>query len=377
MELWQTSQELGGVVLQAFNIRTGEIYFAPDFRSEAHRESVFRALGEQGNLRCQCCKEAVILRHGNEHCPYFIHNAESECPQANQRIELLEARAALYRHLRERFGDDVQLEFLLPNTAAPRAIDCWVQLKDKKFAYWIFDLEMSRESKRRALRAAIEMTGAQCHFLFLAQMLSPIHGEPNAIRLSPTEKFAKARTRADVISEKSEAGSLCYLDVQGERAKFVTYRTLVKLRSKRDFVGVEKQSPLDEVIVCENSGLLLHRAESILSEILRTREERERIAHEEESAPQKSIDAQWAKWRADVEQSERTNESVREIVARILRKPPLGPTLWKDQEGTCVHCKAVTTDWISFNGKAKTCRCRKCFAKPSENLLSLNSDDVA
>jgi len=364
-------------MLQAFNIQTGEIYFAPDFQSEEHRESVFRAIGEQGNLRCQSCKEAVILRYGQERCPYFLHNANSKCPQANQTIQLLEARAALYRHLRARFGNDVQLEYLLPNTAAPRAVDCWVQLKDKKFAYWIFDLEMSREEKRRALRSAIEMTGAHCHFLFLAPMMTPIQGQANGIRLSPTEAFAKARTRADVIGERSEGGSLCYLDVESDPARFVTYRSLVKLRGKRDFVGVEKRSPLDEVIVCENTGLLLHRSESILSEILRTREERERIAQEEESAPQKSIDTEWAKWRADVEQSERTNESVSEIVARLLRRPALGEVLWKDQQGTCVKCKALTTDWISFNGKAKTCRCRKCFAKSSQSSLPWGAEEVA
>ncbi|MFC1977348.1 hypothetical protein ACFLWS_03670 [Chloroflexota bacterium] len=40
--------------------------------------------------------------------------------------------------------------------------------------------------------------------------------------------------------------------------------------------------------------------------------------------------------------------------------PPKNPINIGMREGVCVHCGQLTTDWWSFDGNTKTCKCRKC-----------------
>jgi len=349
-------------MFRVLDTRTGELAISLDCCTPDQLDKAFRIPAKDGKLKCPVCRSPVALRRDFDAIPHFLHAKGSDCPHANEDLRLLQLRATLYRHLRREFGHGVTAEHDLPGKA-PRSVDCWVDINGKKFAYWIFDKEVKSAAKRRELRNAIEAEGATCHFVFDEQMIKRM-GE-NTLDLGETEKFAKVCTPYDVLDGQNEGGSLHYLGMKGNEAVLTTYRTLRDDSKSELFVGIEKKHELLESEVCPHTGFLVHPGERTHAEIARTRKARVELANELKPDDPEYIRRR--EWEAETRRRPRTNESVREIVARLLRPRSDIRTLelCREREAPCEFCGVVTRDWIVFTGKTGTCKCRTCYERIS------------
>jgi len=349
-------------MFRVLDTRTGELAVSLDYYTTEQLDKAFRGPGKDGVLKCPTCRTTVVLRREFDALPHFLHPKGSKCPHANENLRLLEIRAALYRHLRREFGDGVTVEHDLPKLT--RSVDCWVESKGKKIGYWVFDAEMgSSPAKRIALREAIEADGAQCHFVFSDQMLKAT--EAGTLQLGETEKFAKACTPYDVLDGQNEGGSLHYIGMVGQDAVLTTYRVLRDELKTGLFTGIQKKHALSETEVCAETGFLIHPNEKSYAEILITRQAREKLA--EKITPNDSEVLRRREWELETRRMRRTNESVREIVARLLRPRSDIRTLelCREIEAPCEFCGVVTRDWIVYTGATGKCKCRTCYERIS------------
>jgi hypothetical protein len=94
-------------------------------------EAAFRVPAREGQLGCPHCRERVIFRNGEVYVPHFAHKAVGPCPYSSDSLEILEARAALYRFLKSQPGLIVSIEHSLSPEKLKRPIDCWVKCGDK------------------------------------------------------------------------------------------------------------------------------------------------------------------------------------------------------------------------------------------------------
>jgi len=351
-------------MFRVLNTQTGELAISLDYYTPEQLDKAFREPGKEGKLVCPTCRCPVVLRREFDEMPHFLHPKGSRCPHADEHLPLLKMRAALYRHLRREFGHGVTAEHDLP-TGAPRSVDCWVESGGKKFGYWIFNGEIKSKAKRIALRSAIEREGAVCHFIFWDRFMCPKDSDANALTLSDTEQFAKVCTPFDVLNGENEGGSLHYLNVQDENAVLVTYRTLLKTAETEYFTGIKKRHVLADTEVCPQDGFLVHPGEKRHAEIIRTRKAREQF--EEESNPDHPDAVRRREWELETRRSRRTNETVREIVARILqpRADLRSLELRREREALCEFCGVVTGDWIVYSGATGKCKCRTCYERVS------------
>jgi len=348
-------------MFRVLDTRTGELAIALDYYTPDQLEKAFRRPAKDGHLLCPICRSPVALKRDFDEMPHFLHNKGSDCPHANDDLELLKLRAALYRFLRREFGPDVTAEHDLPDSKVPRSVDCWVESKGKKFAYWIFDKEVKSSAKRTLIRDAIGKEGATPLFLFAEPMLK--RARENALILGDTEKFAKVCTKFDVLDGKHEGGSIHYLGLRGPDAMLTTFRTLRDESNSGVFEGTERKKLLAEAEVCFDSGELVHPGEKTHAEIVRARKAREEF--ERESRPTHAEAIRRREWEEATRRLPRTNESFAQIMKRLLRprEDIQSIELRQDREGPCEFCGIVTRDWTVFNGKTGMCKCRKCYER--------------
>jgi len=352
----------GGEMFRVLNTSTGELAVSLDYYTSEQLDKAFRVPGKDGVLKCPTCRTTVVLRQEFDALPHFLHPKGSKCPHANENLRLLEIRAALYRHLRREFGDGVTVEHDLPNL--PRSVDCWVESSGTKIGYWIFEREMvCSPAKRIVLREAIQADGAQCHFLFSDQMLNST--ETGTLQLGATEKFAKVCTPYDVLDGQNEGGSLHYIGMVGPDAVLTTFRVLRDESNTGLFTGIKKKHPLSETEVCADTGFLVHASEKSYAEILITRKAREKLA--EKLMPNHAEALRRKEWELETRRMGRTNETVREIVNRLLRPRSDIRTLelCREREAPCEFCGVVTRDWIVYTGATGKCKCRTCYERIS------------
>jgi len=349
-------------MFRVLDTRTGELAVSLDYYTSDQLDKAFRGPGKEGALKCPTCRTTVVLRREFDALPHFLHPKGSKCPHATENLRLLEIRAALYRHLRREFGDGVTVEHDLPNLS--RSVDCWVESHGKKIGYWVFDGEMVCSlAKRIALREAIQADGAQCHFVFSNLMLNPTVA--GTLNLGETEKFAKVCTPYDVLDGQNEGGSVHYIGMVGQDAVLTTYRVLRDELKTGLFNGIEKKHPLSETEVCADTGFLVHPNEKSYAEILITRKAREKLA--EKSVPDSAEALRRKEWELETRRMRRTNETVREIVNRLLRPRSDVRTLelCREREAACEFCDVVTRDWIVYTGATGKCKCRTCYERIS------------
>jgi hypothetical protein len=348
-------------VFTVVNKTTGEISTTLDFHTRDELDRKFRAAGMRGDLLCMKCRQVVVLHRNHDGIPHFFHQKDSMCPEANLSLTHLELRAALYCHLRREFSGDVGMEYDLRHSAVPRSVDCWVEHKGTNFAYWIFDKDIKNDLQRAALRNALTLNNVQCHFVFSAKMLKTLGSGEGVIEPCATEKFAKLCTPFDVLNDKREGGSLQYIAMEDQKPVLVSYRCLIGDSRSKTFSGVRKKSPLAETEVCTQTGFLVHPEEKRYSEILRTRQARQRLA--EEPKPDDAAVLKWQRDRAEIEKLPRSGKTFREMMADLLRPRDDRPSirLHQEREAPCEFCGVVTRDWIVFNGKTGLCKCRKCY----------------
>lgn len=343
------------------NKNTGEISTTLDFPNRDELDRTFRAAGMRGDLLCIKCRQVVILHRSHEGCPHFFHQPDSTCPEANLSLQHLETRAALYSLLRREFDGDVLMEHDLSHSAVPRSVDCWVEHKGNTFAYWIFDKDIKNELQRAALRNALTRNNVQCHFVFTSRMLKTLGSGEGVVQPSGTEKFAKLCTPFDVLNEKKEGGSLQYIGIEEQRPVLISYRCLIGDSGSKTFSGVRKKTALADAEICSQTGFLIHPEEKRYTEILRTRQNRERLA--EESKPDSAASLKWRKDRAEIEKLPRSGKTFRQMMVDLLRPREDRPTirLHREREAPCEFCGVVTRDWIVFSGKTGLCKCRTCY----------------
>lgn len=352
-------------MFRALNAVTGELAISLDYYTPEQLDKAFRDPAKEGKLLCPICKEPVILRQAFDSIPHFMHSKGSSCRQAGEELSVLKLRAALYRHLRREFGHGVTAEHDLTNKKVPRSVDCWVEVGGKKFGYWLVETEIPAKSKRLAIRSAIETEGAVCHFVFADWMRNAVGDGKSTIQLAHTEKLAKVCTPYDVLDGAQLGGSLHYIGMDGDEPALMTYRTLRNEAQTDVFTGFQKQHPLAETEVCPNTGFLIHPGEKTHAEIVRTRKAREQFA--EESQPNHPEAVRRREWEIKTRRAPRTNETVSQIVRRLLRPRADLPTLelCREREAPCEFCGVVTRDWIVFTGKTGKCKCRTCMDRMS------------
>jgi len=352
-------------MFRALNALTGELAISLDYYTPEQLDKAFRDPAKVGMLLCPICKEPVILRQAFDAIPHFMHAKGSRCRQAGEELKLLKLRAALYRHLRREFGHEVTMEHDLPSKKVPRSVDCMVEVGGRKFAYWIVEEEILAKSTRKAICDAIEADGAKCHFVFAGWMRKTVSAPDGGIQLDHTEKWAKVCTPYDVLDGEQRGGSLHYIGMDGDEAALMTYRVLRNEFGTDVFTGVKKLHALAETEICPSTGCLVHPGEKTHAEIVRARQARELFQQERHPDHPEAIRRR--EWELKTRLAPKTNESVAQIVRRLLRPREDLPTLklWRDQEGTCEFCGVKTRDWIVYSGKTGKCKCRTCVDRMS------------
>ena len=349
-----------------------------------------RTLGRSGRLVCQGCRQPVLLRAGALRCAHFAHWELAECRHGHDSSLLLQARRLLYERLAALFGAQATIEKYLEDSSLPRPIDCWVQRDDRAYAYWIFDRRIQLQ-QRLELRLALEATGARINFVFLSTLRRQEEGKPETALLLPMEReFARHSSLDEVWARKSrpddrllyssamgshwsQSGkSLNYINVEDE-----TLTTLRDLRVKHQpslHTAAVVNHALSEITFAPKTGEFVHPGEQEAWKEMkhRLREQAQLEAERKERALQalqeQARSAQGLKAEAmRLALTRPAPEPHAPMVSGSNRAAPSPatparpqPVSLSNQSGTCEIRGSWTSDWYSFNGKTKTCRCNAC-----------------
>lgn len=318
---------------------------------------LLREKGRANHLHCPGCHQAVIVRAGELKRPHFAHRHLGNCPLSHDSPELLEARAVLYRWLRSKFSDGVTLEKQIPRSCLPRPIDCWVEFKGHRFAYWIVDRRMKVDD-RRIVAETIRAIPACLITVFHHHLLDRGEAPKGKLLLSTTEREFIAKTRYDDMYGNCSLGSLHYLDP--EHGGMTTFRALSRIEYPQRFAGDEMKTPLAALLVSPQTGAIVHPGE-------RERVQQWEAARAEELRKQmeaKRRDSEeHAKKHAELMQRQQ-DEQARGSTPKAARFPvplePTAPLAPEEREGICEYCNERTRDWVVYHGATGQCQCRRC-----------------
>ena len=345
-----------------------------------------RRKARDGHLRCPVCTHEVTVRAGEVRVWHFAHKHLDNCPSQNEPVELLQARAMLYRWLKQRFGDGVTVEKQLEGIPLPRPVDCWVEAEGNKLAYWIVHRRM-RPEDRQQVEDGIETAGAKRLILFLSGVMDRHEGcDQHILHLSTTERQFLRLTGYDLLSpaRRHNEGSLHYLDIKTEI--LMTFRAMHCMEPPNYYVGTEIRAPFGEVKVSPTSGQFYHGDEreryvaykAEQERLERERRERERLEQERLARGQAEAklrqDEMWGQARERTCPSPARSMSVQSPDPIATEPAPPAPTwMSKPQQpaapvesnrvGVCEECGQETTDWWMFDGKTGKCRCNDCARK--------------
>lgn len=299
-----------------------------------------RELDRRDELVCPECRAPVRVRSGEIRRAHFAHKELSDCPLATEAPEILAARVVLYRWLEGKFtplGGTVSIERKLENRAGSCLVDCWVEYKQKAFAYLL------RGSRRRrngddawvVLRQASEdKTCTGVNWIFLARLLAEEPSPSLFVRLSSLERDLKVHSEFDdgaALASKVPVGlshTLHYFDAEDEQ--LITYRCLRQVHSPQGFHGIRRSHPLTAMQVRPDNGELAHPGET---------EEREKYR-------------QWAKTISPVASPA--------YVGWWHRSSSPAISVGESPE-TCMFCGKKTADLWSRNPAKNQYKCRECY----------------
>ncbi len=321
---------------------------------------ILRSLDVQNALTCQGCRQSVRVRAGEVRRWHFAHKHLQNCPYENESPNLLETRAVLYKWLVAKFGQEfVTLEKELRGTRLPRHVDCWVNKEGQQIAYWIFDTRLPPET-RDALQITFNKSRVHINWVFVSEMLREDRETQGNLHLSTTEREFIQRSDYDEPHSPSGSyvqGSLHYVDPSAE--SLTTFRALRLVHDPQLYSGCKRSSPLSSVLVLGSTGEFVHPDEH---EALAALRELQATSEGQTSA----IEDHGRKWLAE----HRPVFSLPPGQGELLHRGPpdeinkeTQPRSIPIDEGVCVHCGKVTTDWWSFDGATKKCRCRECARK--------------
>ena len=327
----------------------------PEWETEIEH---LRCWGKENHLVCPGCGQPVRVRAGQHRIRHFAHKHLGKCKYGHASRAVLEAKALLYRWLREKFDQQVELDKELEIESLKRPVDCWVTSPTGTFAYWIIGSQIHPDD-RSALKEAFENLGVSVHWVFLRQMLREDEDRENHIHLNTTEREFIQKSRYDEPIRFWAKGSLHYLDTDAQ--DLVTFRGLVLIHEPQMYQGHKVQSNLSDLLVSPKTGEFVHSGEYQgwvdYQELKRERKKAEKQQrHHQEFSHMVNVNS-----RVHVEAFSRAQPN--EIV------PPKKSTTAQShpdprREGICVHCGKKTRDWWYFNGATGECMCHDCKDKP-------------
>jgi hypothetical protein len=244
-----------------------------------------RQKSHNDHLRCPTCREAVTFRVGTLRRPHFAHKTLANCPTKSESPELLEARAVLYEWLKLKF-DNVSIEQFVDGAATPRAFDCWVEYKGKRFAYWLVDKRIVWKDKE-AIENAAKQADASLTWVFLHKTLRRVENNPKLIMLPTTERCCARFSDYDQNYGHCR-GTLHYLDVDNQT--FVTFRGCHCEHPPQVYSGCEIITALPDLHVSQSTGEFVHPGE--YEALSRLQEEKQRQHGLEREQWQKTEESQ-------------------------------------------------------------------------------------
>ena len=312
-----------------------------------------RALDQRDGLVCPGCLQPVRIRAGRTRRWHFAHKHLENCPYEQASPELLSARAGLYHWLVSKFDPGkVTIEKALPETGLPRPIDCWVELEDQRFAYWIITVRLAPDLRER-LKQSFENLDVRVNWVLHIGMLRPQKFHPNRLHLTTTEReFIQVSSYDEPHRERcpEPAGSLSYLDP--EREFLTTYRGLCRVHAPQLYRGQAHRSRMDDLQVSLETGEFVHPGEA-----------RQIEQHRQEQAEQKwALEHAQATLRQAAEAMQRSENpgSTTRPGERFDQQRPVHPPA-QAEVGRCVFCGQETSDWWYFNRATGECKCRACY----------------
>jgi len=330
-----------------------------------------RAMSANDRLVCQSCRQSVRVRAGERRRHHFAHKHLADCTYGRETPEVLEARAVLYRWLLSKYAEGVTLEHKLKESNLSRAVDCWVELLGKTFAYWIIDTRMKREA-RENIKAKLAQPGIMVTWVFVAQLLQIDPDNENGLFLSPAERYFLVPSEYDKIGAENSplrsyhGQTLHYLDAQSET--MITYRSLVKVHEPNVYIGRRIENPMGSVRINPKTGEFVHPGE--YEQLKHTEQVLERLEDE-----QRRVKQQLDSWFARPKQSAKetnsihTSNSMERSGSQAVTSAETGYSS-ENQEYVCVTCGQKTSNWWNtfvIEGTRK-CECRDCLNKRRENI---------
>jgi len=197
-------------MFRALDRLSGDSVISLDSRWD-HGVGLLRRRCRDDEILCPECQQPVRLRAGSIRRRHFAHLSRSDCPLARESVEVLAARAMLYRLLQRIFGDKVSVEEPIPGKVNERA-DVVVTLDDHKAAYFIVPRQITRD--RDAFVKSREKAYQYVHWILLPRLLKKAPKKDNEFLLSTTARDLASCAGAEAlypVKHDLKLGSLCYL----------------------------------------------------------------------------------------------------------------------------------------------------------------------
>jgi hypothetical protein len=337
-----------------------------------------RALDRQDVLVCPECKQPVRVRAGEIKRWHFAHKHLQDCPLQHESPQILQARALLYQWLVSKFESAaVTLEKKLDRDFLPRPVDCWVETKQDRFAYWIVEAQV-KPQQRDAFLDGFDALGVNIHWVFLTRMLNENEESPGEIFLTTTEREFRHSSEYDQIGQSFTSAShdhglsLHYLDPDGET--LTTYRSLHLVHEPQVYAGRKERHALVDMLVLGSTGEFVHpgeheqlqawKEEKVEYEVKQKKlEEKQRREQQEAQKRWEDLQRDYSAFRVEHFVPPRTPVQPKQDdpkpagYTQVLSSTP--------KEAVCELCGQVTSDWYTYDNKTKKCKCMDCYRRMS------------
>lgn len=328
-----------------------------------------RNLADQNVLVCQECNQAVRVRAGGELTAgregkrfirrHFAHKNKLDCTYGSESYKILKARAVLYDFLYSKFGEKVTLEKSFDDERVYRAIDCWVEINDKIFAYWILDGGMKAQ-RREDLSAIFDKNGIHINWIFDASVLKVDDKNEKTVNLSTTERYFMHSSQYDITPDKWARGKSLHF-INSDTHEVITYRALRLEHAPQQHGGNPRRSALDELLVSPVTGEFVHSGEH---ELFNEFKEVDRLRNEAKKRQESSFNS--------YSRSDFARKNGNSLVYDSLNGQNENDHKSSDIHDVaennsiilrCKICGEMTDSWWMADFGDNSCKCNKCYGK--------------
>lgn len=328
-----------------------------------------RSLADQNVLVCQECNQPVRVRAGGELTAgregkrfirrHFAHKNKLDCTYGSESYKILKARAVLYDFLYRKFRENVTLEKSICDKRMYRCVDCWVEINNKIFAYWILDGGMKAQ-RRDDLSAIFREKDVYIHWIFDTSVLKFDEKNENTLNLSTTERYFMRSCCYDVTPDKWKMGkTLHYID--SDSHEVVTYRALRLEHAPQQHGGYPRRSTLDELLVSPATGEFVHSGEH---EFYKEFKEADRLRNEMNKRQESSYNSYF---QPDFIRKNVNNLSCESLNVQNENDHKLSNAHDISENNSimlrCKICGEMTDSWWMADFGDNTCKCKKCYGK--------------